>query len=657
MKTRILALLGFAALVLGDAGELQAAQRGSRGSSASPSRGASVSPSRGSSSRGSFSSPSRSSSFQGSRGSSTAPRPSSSGASRPSVAPTPSRTTQSVRPSVPQSVRPSTPQTIRPSTSPSRVTPSVPGARSSVSPGSSLAPGSSGAPSAGSTSSGRSLYSGRAIEPGQPGSTRDSVRPYDSAPTAGPTLDSGLVVPSQRTQPRVRFPAPYSPAGAVGRSATPGRTRSIDVAPQGRTSVAPGAGRVTDPGSLSTRGTSVIKGQPQPEGRDVRPLVRYDRGPTGRGSVSGAAQPDSGRPKSIAPESVRPKASAPKPSGVVATPSRTGKSSGVTPGPKAIEPGTRSVTSWRDVRRNDPQASKEISVTSKLAGRGHSIATGVAAGAIGGVYPGSWRGGSVSNGSGWYCDPGYSSGWGWSWSIGISSSWCWWSYPAYWSWYYPCYWWYSRPYYYYDYAYYPAATVVYADPQVVYVESEPAYVEEPVGEAVVEAPRVSAPAPAPEESPLSIAAQRYLELGDRAFREGRYTDAVQFYAKAVEFAPDQGALYLVLSDALFAAGDYHYGAYSVRRALELDPALLDSQVDKHAFYPDPAQFDQQLADLERYLDQNPTDRDARLVLAINYLFGGRPADAARMIEGNSATMGQDEAAQQVLAQARANAGR
>jgi hypothetical protein len=429
---------------------------------------------------------------------------------------------------------------------------------------------------------------------------------------------------------------------------TPGKTRSLDISPttRGRTSVSPGAGRITDPVSLSGRGASGGKAQPVP--RDASPLVRYERGPTRRG----------GLPGKIEPKAVQPKSSVAQP-GVVPTPTRSGKSSaGVRPSAtRSVVPRTESVTSWRDVRRSDPQASKEIFVATKLAGRGHSIATGVAASAIGGVYPGSWRGGKVSggSGSGWYCNP--SPGWSWSWSFGISSSCYWWSYPAYWSWYYPCYWWYSRPYYYYDYVYYPATTVVYADPQVVYVERETTYVEEPVGEAVVEAPRVSAPAAAPQESPLSIAAQRYLELGDRAFREGRYTDAVQFYAKAVEFAPDQGALYLVLSDALFAAGDYHYGAYSVRRALELDPALVESQVDKHAFYPDPAQFDQQLASLERYLDQNPTDRDAQLVLAINYLFGGRPADAARMIEGNAATMGRDEAAQQILAQARVNSAR
>jgi tetratricopeptide (TPR) repeat protein len=239
---------------------------------------------------------------------------------------------------------------------------------------------------------------------------------------------------------------------------------------------------------------------------------------------------------------------------------------------------------------------------------------------------------------------------GWSCGASFCSSWCWWSYPWCWSWYYPCWWWYSQPYYFWDYAYYPAASVAYAEPQVIYLQDQTQPVYESVGEGAQRG--AVAPPAAATESPLSIAAQRYLELGDRAFREGRYFDAVQFYAKAVEFAPDQGALYLVLSDALFAAGDYHYGAYAVRRALELDPALIESRIDKHGFYPDPKLFEEQLATLERYLNSNPSDRDARLVLALNYLFGARPKDAVRVIESTASAMADDAAAQKVLERGR-----
>jgi len=371
------------------------------------------------------------------------------------------------------------------------------------------------------------------------------------------------------------------------------------------------------------------------------PRVRYGDGPTSRTTP----------PKTVVPTAPR-----------TSTPTRSPQI-----GKGAVEPRKNGKpvgkdSNWRDVRRSDPNAAREILVSTKLAGRGLEVGKGVVTGSFGGGISGSpYRGGGSSgggsSGSDWVCDPwGYSS-WNSCGSYwGVSCGWNWWWYPFYSTWYYPCWWAYSYPYYYNDYCFYrPATTVVYSDPQVVYVESG----TEPVGEAAVLAPPVEAgriAAPAPAESALSIAAQRYLEIGDRAFREGRYTDSVQFYAKAVEFAPDQGALYLVLSDALFASGDYHYGAYAVRRALELDPALIESQIDKHTFYPDPGQFDAQLAALESYLSSHPSDRDARLVLALNYLFSARARDAASVIESAGQAMVKDQAAQKILGRARALAG-
>ena len=248
-------------------------------------------------------------------------------------------------------------------------------------------------------------------------------------------------------------------------------------------------------------------------------------------------------------------------------------------------------------------------------------------------------------------------GYGWSWGVSFGCGWSWgwgygygWGYGSWWGpcnaywwpWYVSCWyplWWGSyRPYYgYYAYPAYWSSEVY----RTVYVDEAPV-------EEVVEEP-VRTPVP----NSLSIAADRYLTLGDRAFREGRYTDAVQFYAKAVEYAPGEGAMYLVLSDALFAAGDYHYGAYAIRRALELDPSLAQAQVDKHDFYPTPEEFDRQIAILETYLVEHPSDRDARLVLALNYLFGARPAAAVDLLNSSeSAGLKDDAAANLVLKSAR-----
>jgi thioredoxin-like negative regulator of GroEL len=96
-------------------------------------------------------------------------------------------------------------------------------------------------------------------------------------------------------------------------------------------------------------------------------------------------------------------------------------------------------------------------------------------------------------------------------------------------------------------------------------------------------------------------------------------------------------LYLVLADALFSTGDYHYGAYALRRGLELDSTLLDKTIDKHSFYADPLEFERQLAVLETYLKDRPTDHDARLLLAANYLFGNRPAAAVDLLESAAGT--------------------
>lgn len=283
----------------------------------------------------------------------------------------------------------------------------------------------------------------------------------------------------------------------------------------------------------------------------------------------------------------------------------------------------------------------------------------------------------------WNFGFGYSSGWGWYVGLGNCSPF----YKSYW--YSP--WWYNSPAYYYPTyvshvydSYYddPDVTVhVYADGAVgetssysdggdVYVDagsiydagyqagaaSVPAdgsYITTAGGGAPAAA-AAPAPEPAPEQGGLNSVSLRYLELGDVAFTGGRYTDAVHFYTRAVEFQGDQGMLHLVLADALFATGDYHAAAASIRRALSQDPMLVQSPVDKHNFYSEPGDFDVQLAQLELYFEEHPTDPDARLVLGLNYLFGGRPLAAMELLEkGPNYAHGEvDMAAQLILDSAR-----
>jgi len=78
--------------------------------------------------------------------------------------------------------------------------------------------------------------------------------------------------------------------------------------------------------------------------------------------------------------------------------------------------------------------------------------------------------------------------------------------------------------------------------------------------------------------------------------------------------------------------DYHYAAYALRRAIDLEPKILDNVIDKHGYYGVPAEFDKQIALAEQYLNEHNLDEDARLVLAANYLFANRPSQCVDLLD-------------------------
>ncbi|MBL8861407.1 MAG: hypothetical protein JNK02_05285 [Planctomycetes bacterium] len=291
-----------------------------------------------------------------------------------------------------------------------------------------------------------------------------------------------------------------------------------------------------------------------------------------------------------------------------------------------------------ELARSNPEVSARQRAATRAAHAAGAVGTGVIIGTCGTVYggggttPSCWDPyGDVWGGTGWYWNTCWTGGWWWGFGYGWPYGSCWWGWPSYWS----CYWpwgygwstwgWYSSPWIY--------SGVVYVDstPEVVVIREEaPAPAVEP---AAAPAPAGAPPQVAPEiRAGLESSADESLAAGDTAFREGRYSDAVRHYARAVEFAPERGSLWLILSDALFATGDYHYAAYALRKSLELDATLLEPLVDKHEWYGDPAEFDRHIAWAEAYLRDRVLDEDARLVLAANYLFARRHASAVDALE-------------------------
>lgn len=252
----------------------------------------------------------------------------------------------------------------------------------------------------------------------------------------------------------------------------------------------------------------------------------------------------------------------------------------------------------------------------------------------GAITPGSGHGRNLwrHNNDGYRRDP-YShyywdwnvwgSGYGWFWCPTQWATACWWD--SYWyhggSWSYG-----YRPSFYYCGPFTPSYYTV-----IVQVNETPIAVEqEEAASPPVQVAEAVAPAPAVVPA-INRAAEYYLTLGDRAFRAGRYTDAVHHYGKAVEYSPGEGILYLILSDALFATGDYHYGAFTLRKAFDLDPGLVDLTVDKRSFYDRPVDLDAQMTRARTFNLQNPEDNDARIMLIANEVFTGNPAAALSLL--------------------------
>lgn len=169
------------------------------------------------------------------------------------------------------------------------------------------------------------------------------------------------------------------------------------------------------------------------------------------------------------------------------------------------------------------------------------------------------------------------------------------------------------------YAGYPGSTTV------IY-SSAPASSEAPA--AVGDEPAESKEEAKAAES-LRTLADRHLRLGDWYFKQARYEEAAESYVRALAYVPDDGAAHFIVADALFASGDYHYAAYMIRKALDLDPGLANAEADKRAFYGDPKQFDDQLAKLGKYCDEKRYDAAAHLVLGYNLRFSGQKLEAAR----------------------------
>jgi hypothetical protein len=285
----------------------------------------------------------------------------------------------------------------------------------------------------------------------------------------------------------------------------------------------------------------------------------------------------------------------------------------------------------------------------------------------GGAYdPWCWNSGlSVWGGSGsfgWRLSL-WQPWWSWRtnyWNTCYNNSWWWtWSRPSYVN---TGYWWYPQTVYCPTYLSVPSTVVVVDDREG--VEGVP--VAAPAGGAVREtivagggvvgsARITELPADAGSESMAIALAIKYVDLGDFYFRAERFADAVEAYAKARSYAPNDASVHFVLADAAFANGDYHYAAFLIAEAVRLDPSLAGSDTDKRTFYSDVKVFEAQQLALDGYLAKKPYDAQAHLVRGYNLRFSGQ-ATAATAAFQRVLEIAPDNRAAQVFLAALAPAG-
>jgi Tfp pilus assembly protein PilF len=437
-----------------------------------------------------------------------------------------------------------------------------------------------------------------------------------------PTIPSR--VPSAAAPTATRAPWPGTGQAAPARTTTPiARDRYEPVRPASRPAHAADAARPSLQPREPRRDTPIAGRPAQPSATANRPAVVAGAASAGRASAMPTTRPSAFRPADVVP-AVAPRLSPPRSTSLAST----------TP------------AAFRSAARPSYASATGYGHHASFASRHHR--------ALWCDYWNPWPRFGVAAWSPWCVNPGWSFGWyggAFSWHVSLwQPIWCWRS--AYWygcyndafwcGWSQPCYpasyWWYPTNVYCPTYLYVPNTVYV---PSTVVVNQNVVSAPAPAAPAVQSTIVAAGGAPGAvvvrdegagtEERARSLA-QKYVELGDFYFRDDRFRAAAEAYGKARSQVPDDASVHLVLADAVFADGDYHYAAFLVGEALRLDPAMASAATDKRTFYRDVKTFYAQMQALEAYLERAPYDAQAHFVKGYNLHFSARRDEAKKAFQ-------------------------
>lgn len=137
--------------------------------------------------------------------------------------------------------------------------------------------------------------------------------------------------------------------------------------------------------------------------------------------------------------------------------------------------------------------------------------------------------------------------------------------------------------------------------------------------------------------------------GEADFKAGRYDEAIKNWQHALVDEPRNGALVLLMAQALFATGKFNEAAGAVQGGLSVLPQdKWGVVVENYAeLYGDPGEYTGQLRALEAARKKDPEQPALRFLLGYHYGYLGYPREAIRELDKGLELAPKDEVAKKL----------
>jgi tetratricopeptide (TPR) repeat protein len=133
----------------------------------------------------------------------------------------------------------------------------------------------------------------------------------------------------------------------------------------------------------------------------------------------------------------------------------------------------------------------------------------------------------------------------------------------------------------------------------------------------------------------------HTDLGLTAFYEGDFEAARREFVRAILADAENAETLMLYGYAHFATGDYLVSALAVRKALRMDPTLIDNPIDIVSLYSSTERFEEHLLRLDAFVMADPDDADARFLAGYIRFAAGMPGAAEEIFEREESLLPND----------------